>query len=94
MPNSTYNVRIDRQIREEADTLYKSMGLTLSSAINLFLTQSVIQRRLPINEVIAEPAYADILLNDAAEIDAAIANGTAKVYTTTEELFKAWETEA
>ena len=31
------------------------MGLTLSSAVNLFLTQSVIQRRLPIAEVIAEP---------------------------------------
>ena len=31
------------------------MGMSLSSAINLFLTQSVIQRRLPLNEIIAEP---------------------------------------
>jgi DNA-damage-inducible protein J len=53
--NTTYNIRIDSRIRKEADELYKSMGLSLSSAVNLFLTQSVIQRRLPIDEIIAEP---------------------------------------
>ena len=89
--NITYNIRIDKQVREQADVLYKSMGLSLSSAINLFLTQSIIQGRLPINEVIAEPAYADLLLRDAEEIDAAIANGTAKIYSTPDELFAAWE---
>jgi len=53
--NATYNVRIDSRIKKEADALYKSMGMTLSSAVNLFLTQSVIQRRLPIDHIIAEP---------------------------------------
>ena len=89
--NITYNIRIDKQVREQADVLYKSMGLSLSSAINLFLTQSIIQGRLPINEVIAEPAYADVLLRDAEEIDEAIANGTVKIYSTPDELFAAWE---
>ena len=91
--NTTYNIRIDKQIRQQADALYKSMGLSLSSAINLFLAQSVIQGKLPINEVIAEPSYANELLRDAAEIDAAITNGTAKIYTTPDELFMAWENE-
>jgi DNA-damage-inducible protein J len=91
--NTTYNIRIDKRIRQQADALYKSMGLSLSSAINLFLTQSVIQGKLPISEVIAEPAYMDALLRDAAEIDAAIANGTAEIYSTPEELFKAWNSE-
>ena len=53
--NTTYNIRIDSRIRKEADALYKGMGMSLSSAVNLFLTQSVIQRRLPIDNVIAEP---------------------------------------
>jgi DNA-damage-inducible protein J len=53
--NTTYNIRIDSLIKKEADALYKSMGMSLSSAVNLFLTQSVIQRRLPIDDVIAEP---------------------------------------
>lgn len=93
MPNTTYNVRIDKQVREEADALYKSMGLTLSSAINLFLTQSVIQGKLPIGEVIAEPSYANALLRDANEMDDAIADGTAKIYSTPNEMFKEWESE-
>jgi len=53
--NITYNIRIDSRIRKEADALYKGMGMSLSSAVNLFLTQSVIQRRLPIDDIIAEP---------------------------------------
>jgi len=67
--NTTYNIRINSQIREQADTLYKKMGLSLSSAINLFLTQSVIKGKLPINEVIAEPAYLNAFLNDTVEND-------------------------
>ena len=73
MPNSTtYNIRIDARIKKDADALYKSMGMTLSTAVNLFLTQSVIQRRLPINEVIADPigepsAYDDYISFDTWE---------------------------
>jgi DNA-damage-inducible protein J len=93
MSNTTYNIRIDKQIKEQADRLYKSMGLSLSSAINLFLKQSIIQGKLPIVEIIGEPIYADALLRDAAEIDAAIANGTAKIYSTPDELFADWENE-
>ena len=90
MSNTTYNIRIDSKVREQADALYKSMGLSLSSAINLFLRQSIIQGKLPINEVIAEPVYADALLRDAVEIDTALADGTAKVYDSLEELFASW----
>jgi addiction module RelB/DinJ family antitoxin len=46
------------------------MGLTLSSAINLFLTQSVIQGRLPINDVVAhtyKPKPETIALIDRIE---------------------------
>jgi addiction module RelB/DinJ family antitoxin len=53
--NTTYNIRLDARIRQEADELFRGMGLTLSQAINLFLTQSVIQRKLPLAEVIAAP---------------------------------------
>jgi len=91
--NTTYNIRIDKYVRKQADALYKSMGLSLSSAINLFLTQSVIQGKLPISEVIAEPAYTDVLLSDAAKTDMEIANGTVKTYDTPQEMFKTWESE-
>ena len=91
--NTTYNVRIDSNIRQQADTLYKSMGLTLSSAINLFLTQSVIQGKLPLTDVISEPPYINLLLQDALELDNDLEKGTAKVYNTPSELFAAWDNE-
>ncbi len=34
--NTTYNIRIDKRVRQEADMLFKSMGMSLSTAINLF----------------------------------------------------------
>jgi DNA-damage-inducible protein J len=89
--NTTYNVRIDKRVKQEADALYKSMGLNLSSAINLFLTQSVVQGKLPLTEVIAEPSYAEALLRDIQETDEAIRNGTATIYDTPDELFAAWK---
>ncbi|MDR1703384.1 MAG: type II toxin-antitoxin system RelB/DinJ family antitoxin [Clostridiales bacterium] len=91
--NTTYNIRINKRIKHEADTLYKNMGMTLSSAINLFLTQSVIQGRLPLSEVISEPVYVDTVLRDVTETRQAIDNGTAKVYETPDELFASWDDE-
>ena len=89
--NTTYNIRIDKRIRTEADKLYKSMGMSLSTAINLFLTQSVIQGKLPIAEVIAEPAYTEVILNDVSETEEALKNGTAMIYSTPDRLFAAWD---
>ncbi|MDR0222623.1 MAG: type II toxin-antitoxin system RelB/DinJ family antitoxin [Oscillospiraceae bacterium] len=88
--NTTYNIRIDKNTKEQADALYRSMGLTLSGAINLFLTQSIIQGKLPLGEVVSSPAYADALLRDAAKTDKAIAAGGAKTYASPEELFAEW----
>ena len=89
--NSTYNISIDSNIWQEAEGLFKSMGLSLNSAINLFLKQAIIQEKLPITEIIAEPIYGDALLRDMLETEAAIKNGTAKVYATPDELFASWD---
>lgn len=38
---STIAIRVDEELKDEATKLYKSMGLDMTSAIKLFLTQSV-----------------------------------------------------
>ncbi len=91
--NTTYNIRIDKRIRQEADVLFKSMGMSLSTAINLFLTQSVIQGKLPLTEVVAEPMYAEAVLRDVAETEKSIRNGAATIYQSPDELFAAWDKE-
>lgn len=53
MTTSSLQVRIDSNLRKEAEMLFSNAGLDMSSAIRLFLRQSVIRRRLPI-EVITE----------------------------------------
>ena len=55
MATSTLQIRIDSNLRREADALFASTGLDLTSAVRLFLRQSVIRRRLPF-EVISENA--------------------------------------
>ncbi len=53
MTTSSLQIRIDTNLRQEAETLFSNAGLDMSSAIRLFLRQSVIRRRLPF-EVITE----------------------------------------
>ena len=53
MTTSSLQIRIDSNLRKEAEILFSNAGLDMSSAIRLFLRQSVIRRRLPF-EVITE----------------------------------------
>jgi len=91
--NTTYNIRIDQNIKKQADKLYKNIGLSLSSAINLFLTQSIIQGKLPISEIVAEVPYAEELRAALAEFDEDYKNNQLKAYNSTEELFNEWDKE-
>lgn len=53
MATSTLQIRVDSELRKEADKLFALAGLDMSSAVRLFLRQSVIRRRLPF-EVVSE----------------------------------------
>ena len=53
MATSTLQIRVDSNLRKEADELFALAGLDMSSAVRLFLRQSVIRRRLPF-EVVTE----------------------------------------
>lgn len=53
MATSTIQIRVDSTLRKEADELFALAGLDMSSAVRLFLRQSVIRRRLPF-EVVSE----------------------------------------
>jgi DNA-damage-inducible protein J len=44
---ASLNVKIDREIKKEADSIANSMGMTLSTAINIFVRQMVNERAIP-----------------------------------------------
>jgi len=44
---ASLNVKIDRSVKKEADSIANAMGMTLSTAINIFVRQMVYERAIP-----------------------------------------------
>ena len=44
---TSLNVKIDRNVKTEADKIANAMGMTLSTAINVFVRQMVSERAIP-----------------------------------------------
>ena len=55
MTTSTLQIRVDSDLRRDADELFSRAGLDISSAVRLFLRQSVIRQRLPFEVVAVNP---------------------------------------
>ena len=47
MATVSTNIKIDLDLKQEAQELFESFGLSLSSAINMFLRQSVREQAIP-----------------------------------------------
>ncbi len=59
MKTTTIQTRIDTDLKKNAERILSSIGLDITSAIRLFLTQCVVQRRLPLHAVAPEEEYND-----------------------------------
>jgi len=70
---ASLNVKIDRAIKKDADFVANSMGMTLSTAINIFVRQMVYERAIPFrihmanNDAAQFHKLLDDMRNDAAE---------------------------
>lgn len=47
MATVSTNIKIDPALKQESQELFESLGLSLSSAINMFLRQSVREQAIP-----------------------------------------------
>lgn len=52
--NVTIQTSVDANLKKNADRLFSEIGLDLESAIRLFLTQAVIQKKIPFESVAPE----------------------------------------
>lgn len=41
------NIRIDRELKEEAERIFNALGMNISTAFNVFVRQAVRQRKIP-----------------------------------------------
>ncbi len=55
MPVTNIEIPVDSEIKNQAQDVFASLGLDMTSAINIFLKQTVEQRSIPF-DVAAKPA--------------------------------------
>ena len=91
---ATMSIRISDNDKIEADNLFKKLGITTNSAINMFIKQSIRLQKLPftpslektndrLNKALEE---SDIILKE-------LKDGKRKGYTNSESLFNALDNE-
>lgn len=47
MPNVSINIRIDKDIKKQAQKLFSEFGLDMTTAINMFLRQAIREQKIP-----------------------------------------------
>lgn len=47
MPTTNLNIRTDRDVKEHADRIFSELGLTMTSAINMFLRTTIRENGIP-----------------------------------------------
>lgn len=70
------NFRIDETVKAEAESALKDMGLTLSSAITMFLVKVGREKRIPF-EVTADPFYSESNMRALRQVIQDVEDGTA-----------------
>lgn len=79
-------VRIERELKEEAVELFEQLGMDMSGAINIFLKQCVLKGGLPF--MVELPKYKPEVLEAMEEAKRVSKDPNVKGYTDLSELFK------
>ena len=80
-------IRIDSEIKKKANELFSSIGLDMSTAVNLFLYQCVLRGGLPFK--VEQPRYNDETIDAMAEAMRISRGPNAKGYASMDEFKKA-----
>jgi DNA-damage-inducible protein J len=80
---ATINVRMEPEIKKQAEELFSVLGISLSDAFNMFACQAVRDHGIPFR-VTADPPYADKLRIALSELE----RGESEVFTDTHAMFE------
>ena len=61
--------RVDKNLKAQADELFKNLGMNTSGALNMFLTQSVREQALPFTPNMISPEPSNELKEALQELD-------------------------
>ncbi|MBT9718238.1 type II toxin-antitoxin system RelB/DinJ family antitoxin [Enterococcus durans] len=79
-------LRIDENLKNDADNLFKKLGLTTNDAIKIFLSQSVIEQKIPF-EIKLEP-NSDTVSKIMEKLEELIEDKDPEFYKNSNDLFK------
>ena len=89
MATAPTQIRIDSEIKKQAMDLFSSLGLDMSSAVNIFLHQCILRGGLPFS--VEMPRFNQNTLDAMDEARRISRNPDIKGYTNMDELKKALE---
>lgn len=67
MKNVNVTLRVDEDLKKQADALFSELGLNLTTAFNIFLRQSVREQQIPFQVTKNVPNAVTLAAMDAAE---------------------------
>ncbi len=85
------NVRVDSEVKNAAELIFKKLGITMTSAINMFLRQTINDNGLPFQPILTEKDLNQETLDAIEEGRRLAKDPNVKGYTSIEELRKALE---
>lgn len=87
MATTNMSIRMDTELKKQAETMLSDMGLNMTTAINLFLRQVVRQGRIPF-EIATDIPNGETLAAMKEMDDMISGKIPAKKYSSTKELFE------
>ena len=63
MSLTSINVKIDKELKTEADRLFNALGMPVSTAINIFIRQAVQKQAIPFEIALDEKSQFHVLLD-------------------------------
>lgn len=84
MANTSMNIRMDADVKKQAEALFGEIGMNMTTAINIFLKQSIRENGIPFELKIKHPnAETAKAINEGEKI---INKGTSR-FNTADEMF-------
>ena len=71
MSMTNINIRTDSDVKKQAQTLFNNLGLDMTTAINMFLRQSVRQQAIPLDFFLGDDGE-ETLAQSLADMEAGI----------------------
>lgn len=87
MANMNVSIRMDEDVKKEADAMFAEMGMSLSGAFNVFVRQALRERAIPFKISLGQPNLQTVAAMLEAERIAKDPHATS--YASAKELFAA-----